>query len=154
MNKFPADVVRRFNDPAGRLYRAFDHLIGARKGMTLMVPIVTSVGKLDDLVDQCPVPLLEASAILAADYELAEPLDMLGVLSEPFWKKIKHFAPLQAFWQELTECYFGDGGVHAHDQHWRHIQIRLSAGGEPCRVLIGVSGVRLAFTPDLFGEFL
>lgn len=154
MNKFPADVVRRFNAPSDALYRAFDHLIGAKKGMTLLVPIVASTGKLGDLVDKCPVPLLEITAILEADYATAAPLDLANMLAAPFWQQIRRFEPLAVFSRQLLDSFTGDDGIHVHDADWRQAQIHLAAGGEPCRVLIGASGVRFAFTPDFFEGML
>jgi hypothetical protein len=147
---FPVDVVRFFSPTAGTLFRAFDHLVGSRDGMTLMVPLSASFGKLGDFVDQCPVPHLEATAILDANYGEAARLDFQDLVGAPMWARIHNFEPLAAVAKGFADRFLGDYGIHTFDQDWRHIQIRLSAGGQPCRVLIGRRGVRLAFTPDFF----
>ncbi|MBF8176945.1 hypothetical protein [Herminiimonas contaminans] len=154
MNNFPAGLVRNFNEPSPVIYRAMDHLIGARAGVTLMVPVTASTGKLDDLVDQCPIPHLEASAILDADYAGAEVLDIGCIVASSRWRRLDHGSSVYAFARQLLDAFLADDGVHAYDQAWRHTQIRLSAGGQPCRVLMGQSGVRLALTPDFLEGFL
>jgi hypothetical protein len=150
MSTFPAELVRNFNAPTKRFFRAFDHLIGARNGMVLLVPMVASMGKLDAVVDMCPVPHLEATAIIAADYEAGTKFDLEAFVFSPGWNRINNFSPLAKIGRDFAEMFLGGYGIFAHDQQWRHLQIRLSPGEAPCRVLIGMNGTRLAFTPDFF----
>lgn len=56
-------VLQQF-DLHGQLWRAFDHLIARRYGALLMVPVGLTHGNLRHVVDRCPVPLEEATAIL------------------------------------------------------------------------------------------
>jgi hypothetical protein len=148
------DLIRSFHRPAPGLYRAYDHLIAARLGMTLMVPVAASVGRLDPLVDQCPVPWLEATSILAVDHADAQPLSVSKMM-----RQVQHQRPLDKtrmanFARDLMEAFSGPNGVYFQDQDWRHAQIRLASGEEPCRVLIGERGVRLAFVPDFLEGLL
>jgi len=57
------DILRGFSAD-GRLYRAFDHLIAARHGSLLMVPLIVLQGRFDGVVDGCPVPWEEVCAVL------------------------------------------------------------------------------------------
>lgn len=146
-----ADVLLKFNRPANDfLYRAYDHLIAVRLGMTLMVPIRATAGRLIPMVDRCPVPWLEAAAILAADYDSAGNLSLVSLAQHV--QSIKGpTSPLGLFAQSVLESFIGsetEPAVALSDKDWRHTTITLAQGGEPCRVLIGAAGVRLAFTPD------
>ncbi|TCS35827.1 hypothetical protein EDC30_109126 [Paucimonas lemoignei] len=142
MSSFSVDLVRRFNEPVGALYRAFDHLIGARPGMTLMVPIAAATGRFDGLVDQCPVPHLEAAAILEPEYADAEPLYLTLLMSKSFWRRIP-----EADRQQLMEMLISKEKICAYDAAWRYVWIQLCTGGKPCLLLIGETGVRLAYAP-------
>lgn len=144
-------VLQKFNRPATDLmYRAYGHLIAVRLGMTLMVPVGETAGPLHPILDRCPVPWLEATAILDADYASAAALSLVTLVQHGH--SIKDPAsPLALFAQAVLESFIGTGTDYAialTDNHWRHSRITLSQGGEPCRVLIGAAGVRLAFTPD------
>lgn len=146
-----ADVVLRFNRPTNDfLYRAYDHLIATRLGMTLMVPVGAISGRLVPVLDQCPVPWLEATAILDADYDTAAALSLVALVQHG--QSIQNPASqLGQFAQAVLESFVGsdtDSAVALTDKDWRHTRITLAQGGEPCRVLIGAAGVRLAFTPD------
>lgn len=141
-------MLRSFNRPAAQLYRAYDHLIVARLGMTLMVPVAASEGKLDPLIDQCPVPWLEATAILEANYDLAQPLRLPRLIAHANSLKPAAESAIANFARDLLQAFAGHDGIFCCDQAWRHMQIRTAAGVEPCRVFIGAAGVRLAFVPD------
>lgn len=152
-----ADVLFRFNRPAvDSLYRAYDHLIAARRGMTLMLPVGATAGRLIPMVDRCPIPWLEASAILAADYAAAAPLSLVALVQQS--RRIHRSAsPLGQFARSVMAAFLGSETelpVALADKDWRHAQITLSQGGEPCRVFIGAAGVRLAFTPDFLEGIL
>lgn len=146
-----ADVLLRFQRPSHDcLYRAYGHLIAARLGMTLMVPVGALSGRLLPVLDQCPVPWLEATAILAADYDRAAALSLLSLVQYAHSFEIPT-SVLSQFAQTVLESFIGSETAPAialTDKHWRHTTITLAQGGEPCRVLIGAAGVRLAFTPD------
>lgn len=144
-------VLQKFNRPATDLmYRAYGHLIAVRLGMTLMVPVGETAGPLHPILDRCPVPWLEATAILDVQYEAAAPLSLVTLVQQG--QSIQDpTSPLALFAQAVLESFIGSGADYAialTDNHWRHTRITLSQGGEPCRVLIGAAGVRLAFTPD------
>lgn len=74
---FPLEHLRLFAAD-GQVYRAFGHLIAARMGTLLMVPLrlVTGPFHLPDgkpaLVDGCPVPHEEVFAVL--QYQVTNPL--------------------------------------------------------------------------------
>lgn len=146
-----AAMVEKFNRPLQPfLYRAYGHLIATRMGMTLMVPVGAISGRLVPILDQCPVPWLEATAILDADYTTAAALSLVTLVRHG--QSIENTAsPLAQFAQAVLESFVGsdaDFAVALSDKDWRHTRITLAQGGEPCRVLIGAAGVRLAFTPD------
>lgn len=50
----------------GRVFRAYDHLILARVGALLMVPVFRVSGDLRRVVDGCPVPWEEVCDVLDA----------------------------------------------------------------------------------------
>lgn len=152
-----ACILRQFNRPdSDALYRAYDHLIAARLGMTLMVPVGSACGRLMPIVDRCPVPWLEATAILAADYAAATPLSLVDLVQHA--QRIRDpKSPLAQFAHSLLDSFVGsdiDFAVALSDRDWRHTKIILAQGGEPCRVFIGAAGVRLAFTPDFLEGLL
>ncbi|WP_025918315.1 hypothetical protein [Herminiimonas sp. CN] len=146
-----ANVLQKFNRPEQSLLnRAYGHLIASRLGMTLMVPVGAISGRLVPVLDRCPVPWLEATAILDADYHTAAPLSLVELVRHG--QSIQNpTSPLGLFAQAVLESFVGsdaDFAVALSDKDWRHTRITLAQGGEPCRVLIGAAGVRLAFTPD------
>lgn len=150
-----AQLLRRFNRPDAKIYRAYDHLIAARIGMTLMVPVAATSGVLDDLIDRCPVPWLEATTIIAADYASAEPLELFSLVHQMQQVPVRAGMALFAqFSRELLEAFAGQDGIFLHDRQWRHTRIHLSTGGQECRVLMGEAGLRLAFTPDFLAGVL
>lgn len=61
--RIEARTIQQFDDQ-GQLWRAFDHLIARRYGTVLMVPVALTMGNLRHVVDRCPLPLEEATAIL------------------------------------------------------------------------------------------
>lgn len=144
-------VVEKFNRPVNPfLYRAYDHLIATRLGMTLMVPVAAISGRLVPILDRCPVPWLEATAILDADYDTAAPLSLVTMVQHA-QSITDPTSPLGMFAQAVLESFIGVGidyAIALTDKDWRHTKVTMAQGGEPCRVLIGSAGVRLAFTPD------
>lgn len=140
------DVLSDFGWPDRMVYRAYDHLIAARPGMTLMVPVAATTGRLIPIVDRCPVPWLEASAILGAEYDQAAPLSLVGLVQSA--RDLKRVAPFSEQVLSLLLGFDTGRAVALADKDWRHTIITLAQGGAPCRVLIGAAGVRLAFTPD------
>lgn len=64
------DRVRAFANQ-GKVYRAFNHLIAARMGTLLMVPMQLIAGRCDDVIDGCPVPWEEVHAVL--EYPVSSP---------------------------------------------------------------------------------
>jgi hypothetical protein len=56
-------IIQQF-DANGQIWRAFDHLIARRYGTVLMIPVGITVGNLHSVVDRCPIPLEEATAIM------------------------------------------------------------------------------------------
>jgi hypothetical protein len=60
---FPIERVRLFATD-GAVFRAFDHLIAARMGTLLLVPMHLVTGRCDAVVDGCPVPWEEVYSIL------------------------------------------------------------------------------------------
>lgn len=60
---FPIERLRLFSAD-GQVYRAYDHLIAARRGALLLVPQLMVVGRLIDVVGGCPVPWEEVHAVL------------------------------------------------------------------------------------------
>lgn len=154
MKTITADMLRTFHRPQPELFRAFDHLIAARRGMTLMVPVSACEGRLLPLIDQCPVPLREATAILEARHDIAQALRLPTLIAHArsiaCWTSARptQGSMLAEFARELLEVFAGHDGLFLYDGDWRHAQIHTSAGVEPCRVFIGAAGVRLAFVPD------
>jgi hypothetical protein len=68
---FPIERLRLFATD-GQVYRAFDHLIAARMGTLLLVPLHLVTGRCDALVDGCPVPWEELHAVI--EYPSVRPL--------------------------------------------------------------------------------
>ncbi len=151
-----ADIVLRFNRPAQEfLYRAYDHLVAARHGMTLMVPVNATAGRLVPIRDLCPVPWLEATEILAADYTTAAPLSLVSLVTGA--GSIHRTSPHALFAQVVVETFVGsdtEAAVALTDTDWRHTRIQMAQGGASSRVFIGAAGVRLAFTPDFLEGIL
>lgn len=143
-----AHILRSFSRPPAELHRAYDHLIAARLGMTLMVPVAATEGKLEPLIDLCPVPWVEATAILEADYDTAQPLNVAVLMRHADRLNPKAGAAIAGFARDLLSTFVGMNGIYFYDRSWRHAQIRTTTGVEPCRVFIGEAGVRLAFVPD------
>ena len=152
-----SEVLLRFNRPANDfVHRAYDHLIAVRRGVTLMVPVSSTSGRLLPMVDLCPVPWLEASAILSADYLDAQALDLVA-LARHAASIYGATSSLASYASDVMESFFGgenEVAIALTDKDWRHMTVTLSQGGEPCRVLIGAAGVRLAFTPDFLEGLL
>jgi len=65
------DRIRLFSGN-GEVYRAFHHLVAARVGTLLMVPLHLVVGRCDGVVDGCPVPWEEVYAVM--EYPAVHPL--------------------------------------------------------------------------------
>lgn len=156
MKAVDAQLVREFHFPVRHLYRAYGHLIAARAGMTLMVPMARISGRLDDLMDRCPIPWLEAAAILEPDYATAAaPLDVQR-LSSLVNGAVD--ADTSVAGNDVTQLmpilghFAGDNGIACCDRDWRQAVFVLSAGGTRSRVFIGRHGIRFAFTPDFLGD--
>ena len=60
---FPIERLHLFSTD-GQVYRAFDHLIAARMGTLLLVPMHLVTGRCDAVIDGCPVPWEEVHAVL------------------------------------------------------------------------------------------
>lgn len=63
--RLPLESLCRFSHD-GRAFRSFDHLIFARMGVLLLVPVWMASGDLRRVVDGCPVPWEEAFDVLDA----------------------------------------------------------------------------------------
>lgn len=100
----------------GCAYRAFDHLILARPGALLLVPVWLATGNLKSVVDGCPVPWAEVFDVLDAP---AESVSMGAVWLPP------------EVWAVLPE-------------NWQEQQFRLTLRAEPLRRFVHLSGVRFA----------
>lgn len=146
-----AMILRDFGRPvSNEIYRAYDHLIAARLGMVLMVPVGAVSGALTSIIDSCPVPWREATAVLAVEYGKAADLSLMKLVGQS-QQILAERSPLSQFATRLTNLFIGTDKEHAialTDKNWRHAAFYISEGGEPCRVFIGAAGVRLAFTPD------
>jgi hypothetical protein len=68
---FPIERLRLFAADS-QVYRAFHHLIAARMGTLLLVPLHLVTGRCDAVVDGCPVPWEEVHAVL--EYPAIHPL--------------------------------------------------------------------------------
>ncbi len=63
--RIPLETLLPFSHD-GRAFRSFDHLIFARVGCLLLVPVWMGAGDLRRVVDGCPVPWEEAFDVLDA----------------------------------------------------------------------------------------
>lgn len=63
--RFPLETLAGFSHD-GRVFRSFDHLILARGGELLLVPVFMAAGDLRRVVDGCPVPWEEVFDVLDA----------------------------------------------------------------------------------------
>lgn len=63
--RIPLETLSNFSQD-GRVFRSFDHLIFARAGALLLVPVWAAVGDLRRVVDGCPVPWEEVFDVLDA----------------------------------------------------------------------------------------
>lgn len=103
---FPIERLRLFATD-GQVYRAFDHLIAARMGTLLLVPMHMVTGRCDAVVDGCPVPWEEVHAVLeypsnfnpsqpthvgGGDDDFVQQLEYLGI--DPAACEADHIAPL------------------------------------------------------------
>lgn len=144
-------ILRDFGRPVSHeIFRAYDHLIAVRLGMVLMVPVSSVSGVLTSMTDLCPVPWLEATAVLAVDYDQAADLSLMKLVQQSQQIHAER-SPLSRFARTVTDIFIGtekETAIALTDKNWRHAAFCMSEGGEPCRVFIGATGVRLAFTPD------
>lgn len=154
MNHINASLIRAFGRPSGYMCLAYDHYIAARLGVTLMVPS-HRIG-LDGLkvVEQSPIPWLEATEILAAPYDAAASIYFPDLVDQADRLSPAAGGALGDFARNILQAFAGQDGIYAMDRHWRHAQIRLSEGCEPARIFIGETGVRFAFTPDFLDGVL
>jgi hypothetical protein len=112
----PGDLVhvediRKFSD-TGFLYRSFDHLIAAKHGEILLVPIANVYGQLSNLVDGCPVPWEEVTAVLESPGEnIVTMYDMIAI--KPFMELlgphryeifVDHIALYDGHPKNVTRC--------------------------------------------------
>lgn len=73
--RIPLETLSGFSQD-GRAFRSFDHLILARTGALLLVPVWAVTGDLRRVVDGCPVPWGEVFDVLdapAAGVSVGEP---------------------------------------------------------------------------------
>lgn len=114
-----------------------------------MVPIELVSGALNQLIDLCPVPWLEATAILQVDYDGAQRLD-LPAFTRMEQRQDSPFATprVASFARDVVRTFLAQDGICVRGSGWRHRPLTLCEGGAACRVLISDSGIRLAFTPD------
>lgn len=110
-------------DSNGRAYRAFDHVICARDGAVLMVPLINVDGDLRRLVDRCPVP-----------YE-----DCLSMLDEP------EAAPQQPALSFVAESGF-HLAMHVFGPGWA---VGMTMQQRAWLFLHPVSGAKLAISREL-----
>lgn len=152
-----ADVLLRFNRPVQpSLNRAYDHLIAARHGMTLMVPVGATAGRLVPIQDQCPVSWLEAQTILDANYAGAAELSIVTLFHNAT-RVTRPTSPHGAFARAVIDAFVGseqESAIALTDKDWRHTRIYMTKGGDASRVFIGAAGVRFAFTPDFLDGVL
>lgn len=93
---FPIERVRLFA-AEGAIYRAFHHLIAARMGTLLLVPLHLVTGRCDAVVDGCPVPWEEVHAVL--EYPPIHPL------TNPInWNVDDHVQQLEYLGIDPAEC--------------------------------------------------
>lgn len=69
---FPIERLRLFSAD-GHVYRAFNHLVAARMGTLLLVPLRLMASQCGDVVDGCPVPCEEVHAVL--EYPCTRPVN-------------------------------------------------------------------------------
>lgn len=69
---FYIDNLRQFSAD-GQVYRGFDHLIAARMGTLLLVPVRLVCGRSDEVLNGTPVPYEEVQAVL--EYPVTHRLD-------------------------------------------------------------------------------
>lgn len=63
--RLPLETLASFSQD-GRVFRSFDHLILAKHGALLLVPVWAATGDLRRVVDGCPVPWEEVFDVLDA----------------------------------------------------------------------------------------
>lgn len=93
---FPIELLRLFAAD-GVIYRAFNHLIAARMGTLLLIPLHLVAGRCDAVVDGCPVPWEEVHAIL--EYPSINPLT-----NPANWNVDDHVQQLEYLGIDLAEC--------------------------------------------------
>ena len=82
-----------------QLYRAYDHALVASDGMLIAVLLTQLDGRIDDIVDACPIPWQEVLAVLAADVEqpLALPSPDVRIQAREVLRTIEAVSPSDLF---------------------------------------------------------
>lgn len=93
---FPIERLRLFAADS-QVYRAFHHLIAARMGTLLLVPLHLVTGRCDAVVDGCPVPWEEVHAVL--EYPAIRPLTNTAV-----WTMDDHLQQLEYLGIDPDAC--------------------------------------------------
>lgn len=93
---FPIERLRLFATD-GVVSRAFHHLIAARMGTLLLVPLHLVTGRCDQVVDGCPVPWEEVHAVL--EYPVINPLTRPAA-----WNVDDHVQQLEYLGIDPAEC--------------------------------------------------
>ncbi len=109
------------------LYRAFGHLLVAGDGWLLAAPLAAVTGRLNDLIDGCPVPFDEALAVIEH-----QPASLLP------------YDPAAQLFSDLV-----NGLVRLYPDGWAFEPMALCAGGSAVGLLSHPSGTRLAATLDV-----
>lgn len=89
LTRLPLETLLPFTQD-GRVFRAFDHLILARVGALLLVPVWRVAGDLRRVIDGCPVPWEEVCDVLdapALSVVACDPADALVRLSPTGWQR-------------------------------------------------------------------
>lgn len=110
----------------GRLYWAFDHLIAARPGAILLVPLYVVLGQIEGALHGCPAPWDEICDVLQAERSHAAPADVRGAGS----------AMVAALADLAPEMWLED---------------RILTGGAIAARYTHVSGITFAVAPDMAG---
>jgi hypothetical protein len=116
------DHLRQFSAD-GQVYRAFHSLIVARMGALLLVPMHLVTGRIDTVVDGCPVPWEEVYAVL--EYPVRP---QMGEVRGELFKRLQMLAQV---------------GIDPADCDMDHIS-PMVMGRESVLRLVHSSGVRFA----------
>ena len=115
-------------------HRAFEHVLLAGPGYLMAIPIMQWGGSLD-LTDRCPVPWIEAVAVIDTAYDQATPL----VLSDRHSPLVRRLFAVADGWRSAP-LEFGPPSAGLTAQPVRAV------------VLMHSTGVRMAMTHDVFNH--